>query len=128
MMIKCLVIGKDRCITEIKINPRKSNFTHNRGLYTIPKEAVNIAEHSNRKVEAYPELIFWEGNPLPVNLTEGNVQTFLGETVLSNALKQTSRSPSDFMAVVYDYMRNPPKLVMLLFIGIIAVAAIGSFL
>lgn len=128
MNIKCLIIGKDRHVNRVNVDARKSEFTFNSGLYTVPKEAVNLTEFADGKTECYPELVYIEGEALPVNQKDGSIATFLEATVIENALKQTSRSKSDFMSVVYDYMRNPPKLVMLLFVGIIALAVVGSLL
>jgi hypothetical protein len=122
------MIGKDRHITEVKIDSRKANFTFNSGLYTIPKEAVNLAEFEDGKTETYPELIYVESVPLPVNKPTGDVSGFLTETVTSNALKQVARPKSDFMNIIMDYMRNPNKLVMAAFAFIIVAAVIGGFL
>lgn len=128
MMITCWIIGKDRYITKINVDPKKANFTHNNGLYTIPKEAVNLAEFPEGKTEIYPELFYVESVALPVNVQTGDVSGFLTETVVSNALKQVAHPRSNFMNVVYDYMRNPPKLMMLMFVGIIGLAILGAIL
>jgi len=127
-MIKCLIIGKDRHITTVKVDAKKANFTHNKGLYTIPKEAVNLAEFENQKEDNYPELIYVEGDALPVNQTTGSVSGFLTETVVSNALKQVAHPRSEFMNVIIDYVRNPNKLLMITFIGIIIAALVGGLL
>lgn len=126
--IHCLMIGKDRHITTVKVDARKANFTHNKGLYTIPKEAVNLAEFEDGKTEPYPELIYIEGTALPVNSIDGDVSGFLEETVLANALNQVARARSDFMLVIMDYMRNPSKLIILTFVGIIVAAVVGAFM
>jgi len=128
VMIKCLIIGKDRHITTVKVDAKKANFTHNKGLYTIPKEAVNLAEFENQKEDNYPELIYVEGDALPVNQTTGSVSGFLTETVVSNALKQVAHPRSEFMNVIIDYVRNPNKLLMITFIGIIIAALVGGLL
>jgi hypothetical protein len=130
MIIFCRIIGKDRSITTVKIDARKSNFTYNRGLYTIPREAVNLTEYidDKKKIEPYPELVFIEGIALPVNVVSGNVQSFLEQTVLANALKQVAHAQSDFMAMLLDYLRHPSKLLILTFVGIIIVAVIGGLI
>lgn len=127
-MIKCLMIGKDRHITVVNVDSRKANFTHNNGLYTIPKEAVNLAEFEDGKADNYPELIYVESVALPVNQTGGDVSGFLTETVVSNALKQVAHPRSDFMNMIFDYLRNPSKLIMLTFVGIIIAALVGGLL
>ena len=128
MMIKCLIVGKDRHISIVKIDARKANFNHNNGLYTVPKEAVNLAEFEDGKTEGYPELIYIEGTPLPVNYSEGNVAGFLEQTVIANALKQVVQAKSNWVLIVADYARNPSKLIILAFVGIILAAVIGAFL
>ena len=127
-MINCLIVGKDRHIQIVKVDSKKANFYYNNGLYTVPMEAVNLTEYESGKKESYPELIYIEGNPLPVNYSEGNVSGFLEQTVISNALKQVAKAKSSWMLVIMDYARNPSKLIILTFVGIIIVAVIGGFL
>jgi hypothetical protein len=124
MMINCLIIGKDRVITTVKVDAKKSNFTHNKGLYTIPKEAVNIAQFVDGKAASYPELIYIEGESLPVNDNTGTMANFLEQTVMANILKQTSKAESSFMEIIKDYAKNPNKLIILAFVGIIVVSFI----
>ncbi len=128
MIISCRMIGKDRSITTVKVDARRANFTYNKGLYTIPKESVNLTEYTDAKTESYPELVFIEGVALPVNITSGNVQGFLEQTVMANALKQVSRSQSNWGALIMDYLRHPSKLLILAFVGIIIAALIGGFM
>jgi hypothetical protein len=127
-MIKCLMIGKDRHVTTVKVDSRKEDFVFNNGLYTIPKEAVNLAEFAEGKQETYPELIYVESVALPVNKASGDVSGFLTKTVVGNALKQVAQPRSDFMSVIMDYMRNPNKLIMVAFAGIIVLAVLRGFL
>lgn len=127
-LINCLIIGKDRHISTVKVDAKRANFAHNKGLYTIPKEAVNLTEFEGEKKEPYPELIYIEGVALPVNSTSGDVSGFLEETVLANALNQVARAKSDWMNVIFDYLHNPNKLVIVAFIGIIVIAALGGLL
>lgn len=128
MRITCLIIGKDRHISTVKVDARKANFTHNNGLYTIPKEAVNLTEFDDGKTESYPELIYMEGEALPVNNSESDVSGFLAETVLTNFLKQVAQPKSDWMNVIFDYLHNPNKLLMVAFVLIIVLAAVGGLL
>lgn len=128
MIISCRIIGKDRSITTVKVDARKNNFTYNKGLYTLPKESVNLTDFADGKTESYPELVFIEGVALPVNAISADVQGFLEQTVLANALKQVARSQSDWMAMIMDYMRHPSKLLILAFVGIILAAVVGGFL
>lgn len=130
MIIYCRIIGKDRSITTVKVDARKANFTYNKGLYTIPKESVNLTEYidDKKKTEPYPELVFIEGVALPVNIVSGDVQSFLEQTVLANALKQVARAQSDWMAMILDYMRHPGKLLILAFVVIIVTAVIGGLM
>lgn len=127
MMINCLMIGKDRCITIVKVDAKKGNFTHNKGLYTIPKEAVNLTEFIDKNKESYPELIYIEGTPLPVNATTGE-QEFLEHTVLANALSQVARAKSDWLNLIMDYIKHPSKIMLLAFVAIIVAALIGGLL
>jgi hypothetical protein len=128
MIIYCRIICKDRSITTVKVDARKANFTYNKGLYTIPKESVNLTDFADGKTEPYPELVFIEGGALPVNAISADVQGFLEQTVLANALKQVARSQSDWMAMIMDYLRHPSKLLILMFIGIIIAAVVGGFM
>lgn len=129
--IHCLIIGKDRSITERRVDASKINFTHNEGLYTIPRESVNIAkfvETGKKKVDPYPELIYLEGNALPVNNSGDNVQEFLENLVLANALNQVAAAQSDFFGVIMDYVKHPSKALLGVFVLIIAGAVIWGFL
>ena len=128
MMIECLMIGKDRCITVIKVDPRKGKFTYNKGLYTIPKEAVNLTEFVNGKIESYPELIFFENDPLPINDASGDVNSVLKRTVLDNALQQVAKAETGFMGIVKEYMQHPSKILILAFVGVIVAALIGGLI
>ena len=124
-MIKCLIIGKDRCITTVNVDSKKSNFTHNKGLYTIPKESVNLTEFPTaKKKSSYPELIFVEGEALPINNSGGDMSSFLEETVISNALKQTGKPANDWMSIFKDYFKTPSKLIMAVFALIILISFI----
>jgi len=127
MKIHALIIRKDRSIHEEMVNAGASKFTFNRGLYTIPREAVNLVKW-NGKEDVYPELIYMEGDPLPVNVVEGSAQQFLEHTVLENALKQTAEPKGWILDLFLDYMKNPPKLFLLMIIIIIAASVIGGFL
>lgn len=137
--IHCLMVGKDRAIEELRVDPSRSTFSHNRGLYTIPREAVNIAKFTdpednkgrkkgNSKIKPYPELIYVEGNPQPVNLQNYDVQAFLDHIVLSNALQQVAAPRSDWAIVFLDYVKHPSKALLGLFVLIIAGAVIGGLL
>ena len=121
MKIRCLILRKDKQIIEKKVNPNTSRFKYQGGLYTLNKEAVNITEYPERGVNPTPELIYVEGNPLPVNVS-GNVMTFLDHLVVQNALQQVSNPRSKIFSLVADYVKNPVKLIPLVIVFIILVA------
>jgi len=129
MMIHCLMIGKDRCIETVKVDAKKTNFTHNKGLYTIPKEAVNLTEYAGtKKVESYPELVYIEGVALPVNLEEGSVQEFLENVVDKNIMDQLAQARSNWFNLFADYIKHPSKIMILAFVAVIVAALIGGLL
>ena len=129
MKIKCLIIGKDRYITEVNVDSRKANFSYNEGLYIIPSGAVNLAEFADGKKEPYPELVYHENDPMPVNVKNaGSMAEFLDKEVVANAIKQISEPKSEFFTIISDYVRNPNKLFLAVFALIILLAFLGSWL
>ncbi len=122
MKIRCLIIRKDRSICTRKVDSSKANFTFNHGLYTIPRESVNISEYKGIKGKQVPELIYFEDDALPVNSGSENAQSFLEYVVLENALKQVSAPKGMLLDILSDYARSPGKLLLLAFAFIIVVS------
>jgi hypothetical protein len=117
------MIKKDKTIQVIKVNPSDSNFKFNKGLYTLPKEAVNLTKYLNIGINPTPELIFTEGTPLPVNLKVGESQEFLESVVWANFLEQVASARSRIFDIFEEYLRHPSKLILIGF-GILIVGAI----
>ena len=128
MNILCLMIKKDKSIQEISVDSTKSNFKFNNGLYTINKEAVNIIKMNQGGITVIPELIYVEGNPLPVNVTEGSVQDFLEHLVLKNALEQVAAPRSEFLDWFSNLLSNPGRLLLYGFVILIGGAIVWGFL
>lgn len=134
--IRCLIIGKDRSITTLKIDALKDTFTWNKGLYTIPRDAVNISRFITEKgkeiKETYPELIYLEGTATPITSEEeeqdAGVQAFLERVILGNALKQVAAARSEWASLIFDYLKHPSKMILLVFILIIVAAVVGGLL
>jgi hypothetical protein len=129
MNINCRIFCKDRTIETVKVNARHQEFTFNKGLYVIPKEAVNLFKLEG-KPRYEPELVFIEGEPLPVNAEKTSTASsdFLTRIVIRNALKQSSRMKSEMFGLIADYMRNPGKIILLVFALTIVGALISAFM
>ena len=117
---------KNRTIKQLEVNTEREFFTFNRGLYTIPKEAVNFHYDPKHPGDTWPELYYIENNPTPVNATNTDTAGFLNSVVLKNALQQVSAQPSEFMSVIYDYARNPSKLIFAAFALIILLSFLSG--
>lgn len=137
MKIKCYILRKDRTATVKQVDPNKGTFRFNEGLYLLNKKAVNLVDR-----EATPELIFIEGNPNPVfnenkkEVTDNTKKTkkdttpeptLLDHQVMKNALKVTGAPRGLGLDIIADYMKDPTKILMLVFAIIIFVAFIGGY-
>lgn len=125
MNINVTMVTKNRTIKKLEVDSTKDSFKFNKGLYIIRKEAVNFFWDPKKEVRVYPELIYMEGRPSPVN-ADRDSSHFLNAVVLKNALEQTSDQKSELFSIVGDYARNPSKIMMLVFALIILIAFLGG--
>ena len=127
--ITAILITKNRYIKTFEVNGQAEYFRFNKGLYTIPSDSVNFAYNPKTKnKKSVPELIYVEGQTTPVNSKNKDAGKFLDYVVLKNALNQVAAPQSMFLDVIAEYARNPTKLLMLAFVGIIVIAFLGSML
>ncbi|MEX2738069.1 MAG: hypothetical protein Q6356_003255 [Candidatus Wukongarchaeota archaeon] len=126
MKIHVFILRKDRCIDEIEVSPDDQFFKYNKGLYSLESDAVNLTT-KNDVVSSFPELYYFEGDPFPIKATvkaKENETNFLEEIVLENALEQLAGVPSETMQLIFDYIRDPKKILFLVFILIIGYAVL----
>ena len=123
------MITKNRYIKKLEVNGLNEYFHYNKGLYTIPRDAVNFAFNPKKKnKDLTPELIYLEGQPTPVNAKNSDAGNFLNHVVLENALKQVDSPQSMFFEIIAEYVRSPAKLMMLSFVAIILISFLGSMM
>lgn len=120
------MVTKNRTIKKLEVDSTKDSFKYNKGLYIIRKEAVNFYLDPKKESLVYPELIYMEDRPSPVNAITEDSSHFLNAVVLKNALEQTSDQKSEFGAIIGEYARNPGKIMMLVFAVIILIAFLGG--
>lgn len=120
------MVTKNRTIKNLEIDSTKDSFKYNKGLYIIRKEAVNFYWDPKKESDVYPELIYMEGRPSPVNAVTEDSSHFLNAVVLKNALEQTSDQKSEVAAILSEYARNPGKIMILVFAVIILVSFLGG--
>jgi hypothetical protein len=130
MKIRCYMIQTNKEISVLNIAPYNPHFSFHNGIYTINKQAVSLSNIQDKNAEPVPELVYMEGNPLPLNIKAGSTSEFLEKIVIENALKQISKPTGGFMLVVLDYFKHPSKIMLLAFsflvIGAILYAVISG--
>ena len=127
--IKAIIITKNRYIKNLEVNGLSEYFHYNKGLYTIPRDAVNFCFNPKKKnKKSIPELIYVEGQTTPVNAKNKDAGKFLDYVVLKNALNQVAAPKSMMLDVIAEYARSPMKMLMLVFVAIIAISFLGSIL
>jgi len=119
-MIRCLIIRRDKTVIEKKLRPSK-DFLFKSGLYIIDENGVNLYQENDRIKGS--EIIFFEGNPLPIYINEVNLENaasrYLNDYVYTNALSQTARERRislSWLRNLREYM-NVKTLVWLMLIG-----------
>jgi len=124
-MIRCLIIRRDKTVTERKLRPSK-DFIFKGGLYILDEEGVNLYQEKDRIKGS--EIIFFEGNPLPVYITDKNLEEasskYLDDYVYTNALKQTARERRISLAWLRE-LRHYLTPQILMWITMIAILIYG---
>jgi len=120
---------KNRTVEKRMISSTEPFFKVRGNLYTIPKEAVNLIVISGKGNNPHAELIYVEGNPIPVSkATSINADDLLDKLVIENALRNTGQTPSFAWSIIGDYLKSPGKILMLAIVGIIISAVVGGFI
>jgi len=130
MKIRCVILRRNRTQHVKKVDQRRGFFRFNRGIYLLRKEDINLTYKlsSLPHVNPTPELLFFEGDPIPVSHVhdEGRAGKFLDSIVISNALEEIGQPRGIFFEVIGDYLRNPFKIIFLVFAVVIGIGLIQS--
>jgi len=123
--IHAIILRKNRSVETKKVHPDNTYFKSKGNLYTIPKEAVNLAIQKGKVNNPIPELVFVEGNPVPINVNLDITATgFLEKLVIENALKSSGKPKGFALEAIMAYIKEPKKMFMLLIVAIIAISFI----
>lgn len=127
--IKAIILCKNRTVKERKVNSLEPFFKVRGNLYTVPKEAVNLICYADKPNNPHAELIYIEGDPIPVSTSSSlKSSEVLDAIVIKNALESAAQPRGFGMEILLDYLKSPGKIMVLAFIGIIVAAVIGGYL
>jgi len=121
--IRCVILRRDRSIKILNVNPSTEYFRFSNGIYNVDNEAVNMTNPSPN----IPELIYVEGNPRPIGSTEDAIKIF--DKQLFKKLIEDTVEPKGFaFDIIADYLKDPSKVIVWIFIVIIIYGVLQSFL
>jgi len=127
--IKVYMITKSRHVDTFTIDDSIKFFRYRRGYYFVDRNAVNLTSKPNKIVNPTPELIYFEGNPLPVNSTV-NINSLLDDVVLDNFFREVSGVKHTFLDKLFDYafslIKRPVKLLEYIILIIVAIFVVIS--
>lgn len=132
--IKVFIRSKDRSIIEKKVGVSRPFFIHRNGFYSIPVESANITSTTKRgnfKVEAKPELLYVESYPLPITFERKEGESSgkaLDDMLIENAVKQLAKPKWMGFELLTEYLKDPYRLLLLVFVGVITYAMLMEFL
>jgi hypothetical protein len=121
------ILRKDRTIKTVKVHPDQDFFTFNNGDYSIIPTAINVTTKDGI-INSSPELFYKEGCPTPINVDAKDEATFLDEVVMENALAALAQGRSNVFGFLVELWKNPGKLLLLAFVGIIVYAFLQGML
>jgi len=133
MKIKVYLLNQDRTIVTKKVEAGKGFFTHQNGLYCITHSTTLAAKDQASNFNTIPELIYYVGNPLPINEAQSKGADFLESMVIENALKDTGKPQGTWLISLSEKLLLHPVKIMgvLIALGvgliIIRVALTGGF-
>ena len=122
------MLRKNRTVETRKVDPLESYFKVRGNLYTVPKEAVNLICYADKPNNPHAELIYIEGDPIPVS-TAASIDSnkILDAIVIKNALENAAQPRGFGMEILLDYLKSPGKIMVLAFVGIIVAAVVGGY-
>ena len=127
--IKIIILRKNRNADFTSISPDAPFFKRRGHLYTIPKEAICMAHFEYKTNNPRAELIYVEGDPIPISLEDTLVPVnVLSNLVIRNALKATGKPKTAILELVMDYAKNPGKIFLLVIALIVFIAFLSSLL
>jgi len=127
--IEIIMLRKNKTVERRRIKPDQPFLKIRGNLYTIPKEAVNLIVFEGEANNPHSELIYVEGDPIPVcTITDVKADAFLEKLVIDNALKSAGEPKGFFLEILGEYLKAPGKILGLTIVGIIVFAVIGGFL
>lgn len=120
--IRCIILCKNRGVKTVNVNAKANYFRFQRGIYNVDREAVNLTVLVSGP-NPVAELIYFEGDPRPFQ-SETNPVKLLDTQLIENALKQSSAPRGIALEIIRDYLKDPVKLIPLMFAAIIFIAFI----
>lgn len=133
MKIQVFMMTRDRSVKRLKVSDAKRSFEFRRGIYDVPVEAVNLSQRKSG-LTPIPELVYVEGNPIPQTRTKQTGEelgTFMDDTIIENAIRQTAQPSWGGFTVMGDMLKNPGRLMglamVLLVVGSVAYQLVIGF-
>lgn len=129
--IHCYIINRNHDVRRKKVNPNKESFKERDSIYMIPSDCVTLSS-TEKGLNPQAELFYVEDNPLPINFKpkkykddEGKEieytpdQMLMDKTWIEKVFKDAGKPSGFAFDVISDYLRDPRKLMMLVFVLII---------
>ena len=122
MKLLCRILGVDRNVKTVRVQPSRKYFRYKDGIYNIDSECVSIL-FKDKKPTKNAELFYFENNPRPIMSKQEAVQ-MLDLQIVENALTSSAKPRSLAFEVIADYLKEPSKILVLFFVGIVIVTVI----
>ena len=133
--IHCYIVNRNHEVRVKKVNPNLEYFRDRSSIYMIPSDCVTLSS-TVKGLNPKSELFFVEDNPLPINfkpqkITVDGVEKDMDANVwitnkitVEMVLANTSKRKSEAFNLIVGYLSDPKKMLLLLFVGVIASALI----
>ena len=129
--INCIIITKAKGIVIKKVSDSKDFFVWRKGIYNLDRTSVGLTKRPGFGLNPSPELIFIEGEPMPIN-SEVDPTLLLERIVIDNALKQVSDVRFPFLNWIMDILEfikeNPFTMIWFIIIFVVLYAVVVSFI
>lgn len=120
------MLKKDRRLGHLAVDANWTFFRHKGGIYNVDRDAVNLVAHKD-KIGAQAELIYLEERPAPI-LSKTDPKRLLNQKLVETAIKSSAKPKGQLGLILAEYAKDPGKLLMLVFVFVIAGSIIASFL
>lgn len=125
--INVLMLRKNRTVETRTIRPDEPFFIVRGNLYVVPNEGVNLIAYENRPSNPHSEIVYVEGNPVPI-CAKANTDDFLAKMIVEKILKDTGKPKGFLFEIIADYLKSPAKILMIVFAGIVVAAIVMGYI